>query len=187
MQPQPQIMTRGQHRVHLRRKVCQQPRQLRHRLRRAQLVQVIDDQRDAAAGVGQLREHPVGHRRGVEPGCGGRRFRVAGGAGRMAYRVEQGQPEKLGVVLARLHLHDRQPARLARTVRPRAQQRGLPAAGRSRDDRHLPRRRPVEGGDKMVACDQRGGVRASAARPRPAFLTFTADSHAHSASLIWSG
>jgi hypothetical protein len=143
MEPQRQIMTRGQHRVHLRRKVGQQPGQLSRRLRRAQLVQVIDDQRDAVTDIGQLREHPAGYRRGIGPGRGGRRFRVAGRADGMAYRVEQGQPEDLGVVLAGLHLNDGESARLARTVGPRAKQRGLPAAGRSRDDRHPLGRRPI--------------------------------------------
>jgi hypothetical protein len=150
-------MTRGQHRLHLRRKVYQQPRQLRRRLRRAQLVQVIDDQRHAAGGTGQLREDPAGQRRGIDVGCGGRRFRVAGRAGCVAHRVEHGQPEKLGVVLAWPHLDDCQPAWLARTVCPRAKQRGLPAASRSRDDRHLPGRRPIQGGNKITPVDPPGG------------------------------
>jgi hypothetical protein len=42
-QPQSQIVTGGKHRVRLRWKAYQQPRQLRHRLGRAQLVQVVDD------------------------------------------------------------------------------------------------------------------------------------------------
>ena len=157
MQPQRQIVARGQHRVHLRRKVGQQPGQLCRRLRRAQLVQVIDDQRDAVGGIGQLREHPAGYRRGIGPGCGGRRFRVVGRADGMAYRVEQGQPEELRVVLAGRHLNDGQSTRLARMVGPRAKQRGLPAAGRSRDDRHLPDRRPIQGGHKITPVDPPGG------------------------------
>jgi hypothetical protein len=36
-------------------------------------------------------------------------------------RVEQGQPELLGVVLVALHLHDSNPVRLPRTVGPGAQ------------------------------------------------------------------
>ena len=45
--------------------------------------------------------------------------------------------------------------RTAAAFGPGAQQRRLSAAGRSRDDRHLPRRRAVEAGDETVAGDQR--------------------------------
>jgi hypothetical protein len=64
-------------------------------------------------------------------------------------RVEHGQPELLGVVLVALHPQYGEPARLSRTVGPGAQQRRLPAAGRRRDDRHLPRRRAIQGRDKI--------------------------------------
>ena len=69
-------------------------------------------------------------------------------------RVEQGQPELLGVLLIALHLHDRKPMRLDRTVGPGAQQRRLPAAGRSRDDRHLLGRRAIKGSEKITPVDQ---------------------------------
>ena len=49
MQAQPQIVTRGQHRVRVPGKVRQQPAELSECLRRIQLVQIIDNQRDAAA------------------------------------------------------------------------------------------------------------------------------------------
>ena len=55
MQAQPQIVTRGQHRVHVRGKVGQQPGELSERLRRSQLVQIINNQRDVAASIGELR------------------------------------------------------------------------------------------------------------------------------------
>ena len=55
MQAQPQIVTRGQHRVHVRGKVRQQPGELSERLRRGQLVEIINDQRDAATSIGELR------------------------------------------------------------------------------------------------------------------------------------
>jgi len=69
-------------------------------------------------------------------------------------RPQQSQPELLGIVLAALHLHQGEPARLARTAGPRAQQRRLPAAGRRRDDRHLPRRRAIQGSNKISPVDQ---------------------------------
>jgi len=48
-----------------------------------------------------------------------------------------------------------------RTVCPGTQQGRLPAASRSGDNRHLPRCRVVETGDKIVAGDQPGGVYAT--------------------------
>ena len=84
-------------------------------------------------------------------------------------RVEQGQPELLGVLLVALHLHDGEPARLARTAGPGAQQRRLPAAGRSRDDRHLPRRRAIQGSDKITPVDQPGSCWSH--RQRPALVS----------------
>jgi hypothetical protein len=59
LQAQPQIVTRGQDRVHVGGKVGQQPGELGERLRRVQLVEIVDDQDDAAVMVGELREHPV--------------------------------------------------------------------------------------------------------------------------------
>ena len=55
MQAQPQIVTRGQQRMRVRRKVGQQPGELTEGLRRIQLVQIIYHQRDVAASVGELR------------------------------------------------------------------------------------------------------------------------------------
>jgi hypothetical protein len=69
-------------------------------------------------------------------------------------RVEQGKPELLGVLLVALHLQHGEPARLPRTVGPGAQQARLPAAGRSRDDRHLPCRRAIQGSEKIAPVDQ---------------------------------
>jgi hypothetical protein len=137
MQAQPDIVTRGQYRVHLRRKAGQQPGQLRDRLRRGQLVQIINHQRDAPGSIGELRQHPVDHRRRVEVRCRCWRFRLAGRGRSVTDRVEQGQPELLGVLLVALHLQRGEPAWLLRTAGPGAQQRRLPAAGRRRDDRHL--------------------------------------------------
>ena len=89
-------------------------------------------------------------------------------AGGLTDRAEQGQPELLGVVLVALHLHDGEPVRLARTVGPGTQQRRLPAAGRSRDDRHLPRRRAIQSGEKITPVDQ--PERSSIHRQRPALV-----------------
>ena len=169
MQAQPQIVTRGQDRVHVRGKVRQQPGELGEGLRRVQLVEIINDQRDVAASVGELRQHPVDHRRRVEVRCRCWRFRAAGCPGSMTDRVEQGQPELLGVLLVALHLHDGEPVRLTRPVGPGAQQRRLPAAGRSRDDRHLPRGRAIQRSEKITPVDQPESCPSH--RHRPALIS----------------
>ena len=74
MQAQREIATRRQHRMHVVGKVCQQPGQLSERVRRGQLVQVVDDQDETAAMAGELREHSVDHRPPIEVGCRGRRL-----------------------------------------------------------------------------------------------------------------
>ena len=169
MQAQPQIVARGQDRVHVRGKARQQPGELSECLWRIQLVEIINNQRDAAASIGELRQHPVGHRRRVEVRRPCRRFRAAGCGRSVTDRVEQGQPELLGVVLVALHLQDGEPARLTRAARPGAQQRRLPAAGRRRDDRHLPRRRAIQGSDKITPVDQPGSCPSH--RQRPALIS----------------
>jgi hypothetical protein len=165
MQPQPHIVTRGQYRVHPRGKVCQQPGQLSECFWRRQLVEILNNQRDAATSVGELRQYPVDHRRCVEVGCRCWPFRAAAGAGDVTDRAEQGQPELLGVLLVALHLHHGELARLPRTLGPGAQQRRLPAAGRSRDDRHLPCRRAIQGSDKITPVDQPGSCWSHRQRP----------------------
>jgi hypothetical protein len=74
----------------------------------------------------------------------------------MTDRVEQGKPELLGVGLVALHLEDGEPTRLTWTVGPGAQQRRLPAAGGSREDRHLPRRGAIQRGEEIAPVDQPG-------------------------------
>jgi hypothetical protein len=74
----------------------------------------------------------------------------------VTHRVEQGEPELLGVLLVALHLQHSERARLPGTTGPGAQQRRLPAAGRSRDNRHLPRYRAIQGSDKITSVDQPG-------------------------------
>src|SRR5438128_11748038 len=100
----------------------------------------------------------------------------------MTDRAEQGQPEILGVVLAAVHLQDSVSMTLTGTVGPRAQQRGLPAACRSRDDRDLPRRRAVQGGEKITPVDQPGSC-SSHHRHGPALVS-TPDTLTNAATSI---
>jgi hypothetical protein len=157
MQAQREIAAGGQHRVHVGGKVRQQDCELGEGVRRVQLVEIVDDQHDPAPMVFECCHHPLDHRPPVEAGGGGGRFRPAGGAGAMTDRVQQGKPEQLGILLVALHLDHGEPMPLARTVGPGAQQRRLPAAGGSRDDRHLRRRRAIERGEQRTAVDQPGG------------------------------
>jgi len=64
-----------------------------------------------------------------------------------------------------------EPARLPRTAGPGAQQRRLPAAGRRGDDRHLPRRRAIQGSDKITPVDQPGSCWSR--RQRPALISMS--------------
>jgi len=89
-------------------------------------VEIIDNQRDAAVSVGELREHRSsisGALKSVSHGGPARRP----GQG-VPDRVEQGQPELLGVLLATPQLHEGKPARLP----------GRPAQVRSSDVFPLP-------------------------------------------------
>ena len=95
-------------------KVRQQPGELSERLWRIQLVEIINHHRDLGVGVGELRQHPVERRRCIEVRRRRRRFRAAGRWRSVADRVEQGQPELLGVVLVALHLQHGKPTPLAR-------------------------------------------------------------------------
>ena len=101
MQPQPQIVTRGQHRVHAGGKVQQQPGELGERLGRIQLMQIINNQRDVATSIGELRQHPVDHRRCIEVRCRWWRFCAAGWGAGLTDRVEQAEPELLASIWSR--------------------------------------------------------------------------------------
>ncbi len=76
------------------------------------------------------------------------------GARGLPDRAEHGEPELLGVLLIAPHLDDCQPVRLARTVRPGPQQRGLAAARGRRDERYLRFGRAIEGREKLSALNQ---------------------------------
>jgi hypothetical protein len=132
-------------------------------------VQIINHHCDAVASIREFGEHPVNHRLPVELGCRGWRFRAAGCPRSITDRAEQGQPEQLGILLIALHLHDSKPVPLTRLVGPSAQQRRLPAAGRSRDDCHLLRRRAIQSGKKITPVDQPESCPSH--RQRPALVS----------------
>lgn len=148
MQAELQIAARGQNRVRIRRKVGQESAELSHGLRRLQLMQIVDDQNEGHGLPAELGYHPVDHHPAVETGRRRCRFRVTGRAGGPADGVEQRKPESLSVMLVPLDLEDGEPVQLTRAVCPGAQERRLPAAGRSRDDRDFPLDGTVESSEK---------------------------------------
>jgi hypothetical protein len=156
MQPQPQIAAGCEDRVRVGGKVHQQAREQADGLLRVKLVQIINHQCDAVGGIGEFREHPVDHRPPVELRRRCWRFRLGGCGGGITDRAEQGKPELLSVVLVARHLQHGESMSLTRTIGPRAQQRRLPTAGGSRDDRHLPSRRAIQGSKKLNPVDQPG-------------------------------
>ena len=120
-------------------------------------MQVVDDQDEAIAGLLELGQHLVHQGAAARAGCRRRQLRTAfAGACRGPDRAQHGEPEELHVVLARPYGHEGDTAILTRLVRPRAQQRCLPGAGRRRDDRDPLLGCPVQGGHQVVTVDQPG-------------------------------
>jgi len=68
MQPESKIPPCRQQRVHVRRKLRQQPGELRLHARRLQLVQIVEHEDQAARIVGEVRQHTVDHCLRVEHG-----------------------------------------------------------------------------------------------------------------------
>src|SRR5258706_1100447 len=174
MQAQLEVAARGQYRVDMRWQVRQQPGELIEGLRRSQFVQIVDDQDDGPALAGEFGKYPVDHGPAVETRCRRCRFRLTARAGGLPDCVQQGKPESLSIVLVPLHLEDGEPMLLTPTICPGPQQGRLPAAGRSRDDRDLPRRRAVEGSEKISPINQPRVVRHSPLGIRPASPVSTA-------------
>src|SRR5258706_3113545 len=174
MQAQLEVAARGQYRVDMRWQVRQQPGELIEGLRRSQFVQIVDDQDDGPALAGEFGKYPVDHGPAVETRCRRSRCPLTARAGGLPDCVQQGKPESLSIVLVPLHLEDGEPMLLTPTICPGPQQGRLPAAGRSRDDRDLPRRRAVEGSEKISPVNQPRVVRHSPLGIRPASPVSTA-------------
>jgi hypothetical protein len=151
-QPQPvqaqrQVTAGGHDRPDPRRQARQQSCELPGGLGRGELVQVIDDQDEAIAGLLEFGQHSVHQGAPARAGCHRRQLRTAlASACRTLDRAQHGEPEELHIVLARTNGHERDPAVLTCLACPRAQQRCLPGAGRRRDDR-----------DPLLACPVQGG------------------------------
>ena len=119
-------------------------------------MQVIDDQDEAIAGLLELGQHLVYHGATAQAGCHRRQLLTAffASACRGPDRAQHGEPEELHVVLARPYGHEGDTAIPTLVVRPGAQQRRLPGAGRRRDNRDRLLGCPVQGGHQVVTVDQ---------------------------------
>jgi hypothetical protein len=103
--------------------------ELRERIRRSQLVQVVDDQHDGLGLFDEVREDPVGQLIVVETSARRRVRAWIDRARRTADRVEDRTPEPLCILLVAVDRHERHAARARRAVGPATQQRGLSTSG----------------------------------------------------------
>src|SRR5664279_1735874 len=148
----------------MRGEVLQQPGQLHQRLRRGQLVQIIDDQENAIAMLGKLRQNSPADGLVIEVGCRGQLFAVAVRARGPPDGAEDAEPELLGVLLIASHLHVCQPVLLTRTICPGPQQGGFAATGWGRDKCDLRFRRSIQRREKLSALNQPQGCRTRLSR-----------------------
>jgi hypothetical protein len=79
-------------------------------------MEIINDQRDTAETIGDLREHPFDHRPRIEVRRRFRRPRAARGTHCTTDRTEQGKPEELSIVLVAPHLDKGEPLRPAKAM-----------------------------------------------------------------------
>ena len=168
MQVQRQVAAGRQDGVDPRREVHQQPGELSGWSLASSARGGHQHQRDVAISVGELREHPVGHAGALNSGV------AADGSALPAYprrdgRRRAGPARTPGGPAGRVAPAHGEPARPARRAGPGAQQRRLPAAGRSRDDRHLPRRRAIQASEKVIPGDHPGSRWSH--RQRPALVS----------------
>ncbi|MEV7863297.1 hypothetical protein AB0O86_31960 [Streptomyces hirsutus] len=124
-QPQGRIAASGEDRVRAAGKAGQKRGELFEALRRAQLMKIVEHQRDGVVGLGELRQHPVHHGAAIEAGRCGRRLRRL--VQSTADHADQVEPEQLGVVS--VEYRDERDWTLPTGPRsPAPQQGGLPAA-----------------------------------------------------------
>ena len=104
------------------------------RLRRLQLVQIIDHQHQRLFDRTKVLQHPLDHGLAAKPGC--RADPLDGAADSPRERVDHRQPEVLRVSFARLDRDPRRPLRDPAVLEPRAHQHRLAAARGSADENH---------------------------------------------------
>ena len=141
-------------RAQLRRRAGEQLLEPAQRRLRAQLVEVVEDQRDRAREPAESFAQPLQEL--LLPPQRGRHERGERVVGRdragAAQRVHDRGPEARRVGLVALDAHPRD--RELRAAQPRRQQHGLAAPGRSADQRDGRRRAAVEEGEQPRALDE---------------------------------
>ena len=164
VQPDRRIPARRQHHARRARQNREQTLELRQRLSRPQLVEIVDDQHDGFDLLGDLRQDPVDHLVAVER---------SGAAGCVS-----GSIERAGLRIASRTAHQNRCAscwsrstdtnatrrRLRRAVGPRTQQRGLPTSRRRRDDRHPPGHGAIQQLEEVFPVEQAPGDRDVSSR-----------------------
>src|SRR3954468_1403217 len=118
-------------------------------------MQIVDDQHERLDLLGDRRRDAVEQFVAVERS--GRRWLAR--ARRSADRVQDGAPESLGALTAALDRDERDATPAGRAVGPCAQQRGLPASRRRRDDRHALARRAIQALEQVIPIEQAAGSR----------------------------
>ena len=136
MEPQGGVMTGGQDHVQQSWPVREQELQLRLRIRRAQLVQIVDHEHDRLIERLELRDQAPHQPFAVELRRRRELLDEPVPADRGAQPLDDRQPEALGVAFVALHQHPGRSGAEPRFIDPRANQHGLPAAGRRRDERY---------------------------------------------------
>ena len=108
VQPEPWIPTGPQHDPHLWRQPCQKQLQPAKRVGRPQLVQIVDDEHHRLLQQGEVGQQPLDHRLAAEARRRGHPLHeLVASDGRAP--VDHRQPEPLGITLAALDRHPRDP------------------------------------------------------------------------------
>jgi hypothetical protein len=136
MQAELRVAARREHDPEQARPPGQQYLELCERLRRSELVQVVDHQHDRLLQRLELGPQTLDHRCSFELGLRREPLHESLGADRGAQLLDQRKPEALRVLLVAIHQHPGGPIAQTGLVEPRAQQDGLPAPRRCGDERH---------------------------------------------------
>ena len=160
-----------QHKPQLRRRPQQQQLQLPQRLRRTQLMHIINHQPEPLLQSRQVLQQPLHDRPPVQIRRRRQLPHQPRPLGRLPQRAQHRQPEPLRITLAMCHRHPRGALREIRLADPGPQQDGLAAPRRRRHHRH-PRRleppqQPRTGNDtsRTRASGPAGNGLRSLARP----------------------
>ena len=158
MESQGRVMAGGQDHVQQPWPPREQELQLRLRIRRDQLVQVVDHEHDRLIERLELRDQAPHQPFAVELRRRRELLHEPVPADRGTQLLDDRQPEALGVAFVALHRHPGRSCAEPRFIDPRAKQHGLPAAGRRRDERHA---RGDPGGQALVqrsSCHDASGA-----------------------------